>query len=55
MTRKFKCLQKIHGPLGIAGMHSKNPKEMPQGLKLNSFFFEKTVESKILNMETTLY
>ena len=38
MTRKFKCLQKIHGPLGIAGMHSKNPKEMPQGLKLNSFF-----------------
>jgi len=54
MTRNFKCLQKIHGPLGIAGWHSKKPKEMPQGLKLNSFFFEKTVESKILNMETTL-
>ena len=48
MTRKFKCLQKIHGPLGIAGWHSKKPKEMPQGLKLN------TVESKILNIETTL-
>ena len=54
MTRKFKCLHEIHGPLGIAGWHSKKPKEMPQDLKLNSFFFEKTVESKILNMETTL-
>ena len=54
MTRKFKCLHEIHGPLGIAGWHSKKPKEMPQGLKLNSFFFEKNVESKILNIETTL-
>ena len=33
MTRKFKCLQKIHGPAGIAGSHSTNPKEMLKVLR----------------------
>jgi len=33
MTRKFKCLQKIHGPAGIAGSHSTKPKEMLKVLR----------------------
>ena len=33
MTQKFKCLQKIHGPAGIAGSHSTKPKEMLKVLR----------------------
>ena len=33
MAQKFKCLQKIHGPAGIAGSHSTKPKEMLKVLR----------------------